>query len=155
MSKIKYVTRHVEFEMAHLLPGYPGACMNLHGHSYKLEVAIYSANTNNDNPYGFIIDFKELDAILKSVVPDHAFAYNKNTPAGSAEFEIAEVIKRQGLRYAEFDDVTSAENMIEEIVSAVESKLPIGLHVARADLWETTNSHATWVSPEFMNISTK
>ena len=34
------VTRHEEFEAAHRLRDYDGACTNLHGHSYKIEVTV-------------------------------------------------------------------------------------------------------------------
>ena len=146
---MKTVTRHVEFEMAHLLPKYPGRCANLHGHTYKLEVTVASTKEVNDSPYGFIIDFKTLDAILKDCVPDHMFAYNQNAADDSVEWEIVEVLKKHGLALAPFKAVTSAENMIDELIETISKFLPEGLVIVRADLWETTNSHATRITPEY------
>jgi len=49
------VTRHEEFETAHLLPGYNGPCGNLHGHSYKIEVTV--EGPQHDNHFGMVMDF--------------------------------------------------------------------------------------------------
>ena len=39
MGKIR-VTKEFDFEMAHALWNYDGACRNIHGHSYRLFVTI-------------------------------------------------------------------------------------------------------------------
>jgi len=55
------VRRVFEFEAAHRLPEHPGACRELHGHSYRLLVSI-------DRPVeprsGMAIDFAELKRIV-------------------------------------------------------------------------------------------
>ncbi|MBR6908475.1 6-carboxytetrahydropterin synthase, partial [bacterium] len=53
------VTKIFKFEAAHWLPFYDGACHNLHGHSYKLEVTVTGeVKENVKNPQcGMIIDF--------------------------------------------------------------------------------------------------
>lgn len=56
------VTKIFQFEMAHAIYGYPGACKNIHGHSYELHVTV-SADYKKRSyipDTGFIIDFKEL-----------------------------------------------------------------------------------------------
>ena len=56
------VTKLFEFEACHHLPHYDGACHNLHGHSYKLEVTVSGQVSKNENDpkCGMIIDFKDL-----------------------------------------------------------------------------------------------
>ena len=55
------VRRMFEFEAAHQLPNYDGACAHVHGHSYKLEVALKAPI----NPVtGMVMDFKELNRIV-------------------------------------------------------------------------------------------
>ena len=149
MGKI-YVTRHVEFEAAHMLNGYDGGCGSLHGHSYALELTIscpeYIRETNN---YGFVMDFKNLNKILKENVPDHMYMYNKNVPKDSVEYQIATILKNNNLRVWEFNDSPSAENMSKELAINFQSIFDMDypelqMEVVELKLWETTNSHATW-----------
>lgn len=67
-----YVTKTFTFEAAHKLIHYVGACQNLHGHSYELEVTI----SGLINEYGMVMDFKDLKSIVNSVVVsrlDHSY----------------------------------------------------------------------------------
>jgi 6-pyruvoyltetrahydropterin/6-carboxytetrahydropterin synthase len=51
------VTKIFNFEMAHDLFGYIGACSNIHGHSYVLHVMVKSAKERENKlvPPGFVI----------------------------------------------------------------------------------------------------
>lgn len=137
------VTRHVEFEAAHLLDDYPGACANLHGHSYKLEVSI---SGQRDNKFGFVMDFKDLNTMLKEIVPDHAYIYNTNS-ASDIELNIANMLISNGNRVWAIPCTASAENMSEILANDIQAQLPEGLKVVKLKLWETTNSFATWEPP--------
>jgi 6-pyruvoyltetrahydropterin/6-carboxytetrahydropterin synthase len=62
--------KHFRWEGAHRLPWYDGACKNLHGHSYRMTVAL----DGEPDARGMLIDFKEVKRILKPLVDawDHA-----------------------------------------------------------------------------------
>jgi len=61
------VRRRFDFEAAHELPGHPGACRNLHGHSYKLVVSV----EREINPgSGMAIDFADLKQLVRREVLD-------------------------------------------------------------------------------------
>jgi 6-pyruvoyltetrahydropterin/6-carboxytetrahydropterin synthase len=60
------VTRAFTFEAAHQLPWHPGACRNLHGHGYRLEVTV--AGPVNDD--GIVIDFADVGAVVRREVVD-------------------------------------------------------------------------------------
>lgn len=49
------VTRRIEFDAAHRLPGHPGKCRMVHGHRYVLEVVLSAVN--GLGPDGMILDF--------------------------------------------------------------------------------------------------
>ena len=51
-----------EISSAHFLRGYGGACQNLHGHTWKVEVTI-CAETLND--IGLVLDFREMKKKLR------------------------------------------------------------------------------------------
>lgn len=134
------VTRHVEFEAAHMLDDYPGACANLHGHSYKLEVTVTGPRTN---AFGFVVDFKELNKILKEIVPDHAYIYNTNSES-EIELGIAELLLNNGNSVWAIPCTASAENMSEILAEQIQEELGSEYSVTELKLWETTNSYATW-----------
>jgi len=58
------VTKKFRFDSAHKLNNYKGDCANLHGHTYVLHVSVKGDVDSN----GFVIDFKELNKIVKDEV---------------------------------------------------------------------------------------
>lgn len=118
------VTKLFEFEACHHLPYYDGACHNLHGHSYKLEVTVSGQVSKNENDpkCGMIIDFKDLKAIVKSVAVDKYDHSNLN----------------------EFFPNPTAEIMVKQIAVDIMSKLPQGVYLMSCKLWETSTSYAEW-----------
>lgn len=137
----KLVTKHIEFECAHLLNGYDGGCKNLHGHSYKLEVTLIGPSQR----WGMIMDFKELKKILESVVPDHKFVGRMDDPV---VIDMVAVLDKYNLDYVLYPFDTTAENMVEYFVSrinhAISSKGYKKIEVFEAKLWETSTSYAEW-----------
>lgn len=121
------VTKIFHFEAAHSLPDYKGACHNLHGHSYKLEVTVGGRVQAQGEKKGMIIDFKD----LKSVV--HKFILNKLDHSNLNEM---------------FDNPT-AEDMVRYIGNVL---YPVfkseALELVRVRLWETNDSYAEY-TPEF------
>lgn len=57
------VTQH--FDAAHYLRGYDGACANLHGHTWKVQVVFKCHKTNI---LGMAIDFKDIKKRLKNIL---------------------------------------------------------------------------------------
>lgn len=67
------ITKRFTFEAAHHLPGHQGKCINLHGHSYKLEVTL-SGSLSRIPPRNLaesmLIDFSKLKTVVKEEVID-------------------------------------------------------------------------------------
>lgn len=116
------VTKRYGFEACHHLPHYVGACHNLHGHSYKLDVTVGgSVIKDQNNPKcGMIIDFKDLKQIVKEVAVDKYDHSNLN----------------------DFFENPTAEIMVKTIAYDIISKLPKGVHLISVKLWETESSYA-------------
>ncbi len=53
------------FDSAHFLKNYPGACSNLHGHTWKVDILISCKELDK---IGMSIDFKILKKILKNIL---------------------------------------------------------------------------------------
>ncbi len=60
------------FSGAHRLRGYEGQCEDLHGHNWKVEVLVSSAELGED---GMVMDFRKLKEITQAVVEtlDHKY----------------------------------------------------------------------------------
>lgn len=105
------VTRSFSFEAAHQLTWHSGACKNLHGHSYRLEVTVAGELDGN----GIVIDFSDLSALVQREVVDrfdHTYL-NDLLPNPTAELIAADIWER----------LTTAGAALHRIV-----------------LWETENS---------------
>jgi 6-pyruvoyltetrahydropterin/6-carboxytetrahydropterin synthase len=66
------ITREFNFDSAHKLDWEPGKCKDLHGHTYKLQVAV----KGDLNDSGIVINFKDLkDTVDKKVIEklDHKY----------------------------------------------------------------------------------
>jgi 6-pyruvoyltetrahydropterin/6-carboxytetrahydropterin synthase len=66
------ITIKSDFAAAHRLNNYQGACENLHGHNFIVEVSVLCNKL--DNSY-IAIDFKELKKIVKGILDklDHTY----------------------------------------------------------------------------------
>lgn len=145
------VTRHEEFEVAHVLPGYDGGCGNLHGHTYKIEVSVEGPQTG---PFDMVIDFSDLKRAIKAIVPDHRFICSSaaSHENDSLECEIKTVLDKFNIKYVIYPFVTTAENMApyfgQQIEEYIQNELGYkDLEVVEVKLWETTNSYAHYVKP--------
>jgi 6-pyruvoyltetrahydropterin/6-carboxytetrahydropterin synthase len=58
------IRKHFRFEAAHVLPYHPGKCARLHGHSYRLEVAIRGPLQAQGPATGMIEDFDTVRAVV-------------------------------------------------------------------------------------------
>lgn len=111
------------FAAGHALRGYKGKCENVHGHNYKVRVAVSGEQLNST---GLLMDFVDMRAVIKAVVDplDHRFL-NDLTP---------------------FDRLNpSAENLAkyfyEEIATRIRDR---GLRVQAVTIWETDLTSATF-----------
>lgn len=116
------ITKIFEFAAAHYLPHYEGACNNLHGHNYKLEITITGEIQDSSCTAGMIMDFGDLKKIVKNNI--------------LSEFD------HSNLNYL-FDNPT-AEIMVEAIAKQMRLYFHQNIVVTKVRLWETSTSYATW-----------
>ena len=86
------VTRCFSFEAAHQLEWHSGACKNLHGHSYRLQVTVSGPVTSD----GIVIDFADLSEVVQREVIDrfdHTYL-NDLLPNPTAELIAADIWER-------------------------------------------------------------
>jgi len=89
-----------KFSAAHNLRNYNGKCENLHGHTWKVELCLQGAGTNED---GFLCDFRDVKRSLSEMLDifDHSYVndvkpFDKINPtAENLAFYIFTEMKKQ------------------------------------------------------------
>ncbi|WP_165211040.1 6-carboxytetrahydropterin synthase QueD [Streptococcus tangpeifui] len=114
------VSKEFTFDAAHHLFQYEGKCKSLHGHTYRLQIAVSGMLDER----GMVYDFGDLKAIYKEHLEpqlDHRYL-NESLPYMN----------------------TTAENMVYWIYKTVETHLPDqrGLQIESVRLYETPSSYA-------------
>lgn len=66
-----------EIASAHFIPGYPGKCKDLHGHTWKIEVYIQHETLDK---LGMVADFAELKKQLKEYLGELDHKYLNELP---------------------------------------------------------------------------
>ncbi len=140
------VVKEFSFETAHALDGYHGKCVNIHGHTYKLSVAVFGipAIDKSDSKCGMVMDFGELKSLVKSKVIglfDHRLLLRNDSRFRGIE-------KRdRAVRYVPYQP--TCENMLLEIVGILKPALPQGVGLVKVLLRETESSYAEWNENDF------
>lgn len=142
------VLKDFEFAAAHrLIRGYQGKCAHLHGHTYKVEVALRS---NYLDKYGMVIDFEEVKTRMRQLVDtniDHATIVVPDDKE-LLEFLVKTRQKHFVLQAGNATAECIAKALLTEFQDAVED-YPLArpdaspeLHVAWVRVWETPTSSA-------------
>jgi len=147
MDKVR-VTKEFNFEMAHALWNYDGACKNIHGHSYRLFVTILGTPISDENnvKFGMVLDFKDLKEIVnRNIVQtlDHSLIVYKK-----AAGESLDSVKKMYEKVYVYDFQPTCENLIQYIAGILKEKLPRDLSLHSLKLYETATSYAEWFASD-------
>ena len=132
------------FEMAHAIYGYPGACKNIHGHSYELHVAVSPVKNHVDylpGP-GFVIDFKEIKKLVNTFIVerlDHKIVLSNRFLVENPSFFSPENLVTWQVE-------PTAENILLYIVKELCPHLPETILLSCLKLFETKDSYAQWTN---------
>lgn len=118
------LTVEVRFSAAHRICGHPGPCARLHGHNYRVLVAVAGDALD---PQGMLVDFGELKRLCGEVVAplDHTFL--NDLPAFAGVNPTAEMLAKH----------------IHERVAAALAALP-AVRVARVTVFESDTARAAY-----------
>ena len=113
------------FAAGHALRNYKGACENVHGHNFKVQVTIEGARLDDT---GMLVDFIDLKQSMRDVISrlDHVFL-NDISP-----FDVKN---------------PSAENIAEYFFEELDRRLaknPVPVQIREVRVWETDIQSATY-----------
>jgi 6-pyruvoyltetrahydropterin/6-carboxytetrahydropterin synthase len=111
-----------EFSAAHRLREYRGACEKLHGHNYRVELAVASEKLD---ALGLVADFRDLKRLLRRATDryDHGFLNDR------AEFRTQN---------------PSAENLARLLFEECARRLPRGVRAQSITVWESSRCAARY-----------
>lgn len=140
------LTKIFHFEMAHAIHKYPGACKNIHGHSYELHVTVgvHDCPIDYIPTPGFLIDFKEIKHIVKATIVnllDHKLILSK---AFLLEFPL----HSQQENLITWPVEPTAENMLLFIKKVLTETLQTNITLSRLKLYETKDSYVEWINDD-------
>lgn len=145
MAKIR-LTKEFSFEMAHALKNYDGACLHIHGHSYKFFVTIIGTPLEDvtSPKCGMVMDFKLLKEIVnKQIVDvyDHALLFNST----DSRVDIFDLPTEKVVRV---DFQPTCEKLISVFAKLIMAKLPDDVKLHHLKLHETATSYAQWYAED-------
>ena len=113
------------FAAGHALRNYKGACENVHGHNFKIQVTIEGQELDGT---GMLVDFLDVKQSMREVIArlDHRFL--NDVPPFDVKNPSAENI---------------AEYFYEELTSGLVSN-PVPVRVREVKVWETDIQSATY-----------
>jgi 6-pyruvoyltetrahydropterin/6-carboxytetrahydropterin synthase len=140
------LTKIFHFEMAHAIHNYPGACKNIHGHSYELHVTVWAPHPNVDYiaAPGFLIDFKEIKQLVNATIVkllDHKLVLSTNFLQ-----EFTAHSKQENLITWQVEP--TAENMLLFNKKILTETLSTEIKLSRLKLYETKDSYAEWINDD-------
>lgn len=138
------VTRRLEWDAIHRIPGHEGPCAAWHGHRYAAEVSCVGEGLDVQ---GRIIDFGCIKDVLGGWLNarwDHTAILMRDDP-DEATVAIATSNAARGRPVYWLDGPPTAENIAAELARIAQELLgPFGIEVVRLRLWETPNCSAEW-----------
>ena len=153
MAKLS-ITKIFTFEAAHMLKGYDGLCANIHGHSYRLEVSVFSPALNGQDGFlhsdesdpknGMLFDFSELKKLVNQAIIepfDHSLILNRNIGR-----ELSETLQKNSLHVVHVPYQPTSENLLIDFAGRLQKVLPQGISLKKLRLYETATSYTDYES---------
>lgn len=110
------------FSASHQLRGYKAPLEPLHGHNFRVEAFVTAVSLPDT---GYIVDFLELEAMVKKVVAPYDHRHMNDLPP--------------------FDEVNpTTENMARFFYDELSKKLPEGASLRRIRVWEAPTYSASY-----------
>lgn len=139
------IWRSVDVSFAHHVRGHRGSCVNLHGHTWKLEVCAAAATLDAE---GFVVDFRRLQGDVLApahALLDHALALGEESYAEVADELQAMGVKLVASRAKVHGAVVAGPEHPALRLAGAEGRFPGGIKVAVFPFSPTSERLAEWL----------
>ena len=141
------ISKTIEIDMGHRLPNHKSKCFNIHGHRYKIKVAVNGllVDKKGSSDEGMVVDFGDLKKIMLEEIDDvydHGFVMYKIDPMQEYFVRLRKVFN-QKIIFVDF--VPTAENLAKHWYQILEKRLKeINIEMSYIKVWETPTSTAVY-----------
>jgi len=138
------ITKRLEFDAGHRIPGHQSQCRNLHGHRYALEITLQGEPVDDpaSSDHGMLMDFGDVKTIAKEHLVDlwdHAFLVHEGDTL--VRGLLAQI---PGHKTVVLDRVPTAENLVAIAFAILDPlydhRFGKGLVLEKLRLYETPTS---------------
>jgi 6-pyruvoyltetrahydropterin/6-carboxytetrahydropterin synthase len=130
------IAKEFRWEMGHRLPYHNGGCRNIHGHSYRMQVAIDGTLDKG----GMVLDYFVLKEIVDPLVDelDHSFLCDHE------DVEMLEFFEKTTLKHSIVPFHTTAENLVGWFLQQIAPRLEShpNLSALQVRVYETERTYA-------------
>lgn len=129
-----------DFDAAHFLQDYPGACRNLHGHHWRVQAEIAGdALQPKGAARDMLVDFADFKRVLRDLAAefDHKLIYE----AGSLRPETVAALQSENFALAELPFRPTAEQLARLFFHRLKE---YGFAPLRVMVWETPDNCAAY-----------
>lgn len=138
------ITKTFDFCYGHSLPGYEGACKNLHGHNAHVEVEV--AGRDKKSYQTMVMDFKILKEIVGKALDQ--LDHQDLTHFFLDFYSFQDPIRNWGTSFP-----STAEVICTWLAEQIEETLPDGVVLVRLRVSETPNSWAEWKAEDLPDLT--
>ncbi len=134
------IHKSIDIDFAHHIRGHQGACINIHGHTWKFEVCLQATKLDS---HGFVVDFGKLKSdVLKPChnLLDHSLAIGKPTFD-----DIGDNLEPVGIALLSTREPSAKEGYSNLELNGAELRHPGGLKVAVFPFNPTSERIAEWL----------
>ena len=138
------IRKSIDIDFSHHIRGHQGACINVHGHTWKFEVGVAASELDNE---GFVADFGLLKA--KVLMPCHALLDHGLALGDVMYTRIESQLEAMGTHLlATREEVHGAFESLEPVVvelAGARNAYPGGMKIAIFDFSPTSERLARWL----------
>ncbi|MBI1945907.1 MAG: 6-carboxytetrahydropterin synthase [Deltaproteobacteria bacterium] len=139
------IWRSVDVSFAHHVRGHRGSCINLHGHTWKLEVCAAAAALDAE---GFVVDFRRLQGDV--LQPAHALLDHALALGEESYGEVAGELQAMGAKLVASRAKVHGEGVVEPErpalrLAGADNRFPGGMKVAVFPFSPTSERLAEWL----------
>jgi len=149
MNKIS-ISKEYSWSMAHMLADHKGKCLNIHGHTYVMQVELEREdngviNAPGTTDHGMVMEFDDIKKIIKDLIVeplDHAFVYWTDS-TDELEHSIAALLIKHHRKLVNINYRPTTENLAADFLNRINEHLSSEpVHAKELILWESTTSYA-------------
>ena len=138
------IRRSIDIGFSHHIRGHRGACINLHGHTWKFEVGLMASDLDKE---GFVVDFGELKK--RVLIPTHSLLDHSLALGETMFLEVEPELTKIGKAFlASRVDVHGEEmppDLTKTVLPGARNEFPGGMKVTVFDFSPTSERLSKWL----------